>query len=411
MEHLRYEQIDAACRPGGASVLTVRTDLQPAGGREAGVAPARYVRKVGGRDEATYAFETRFGTPLGESEPRAVKVVVINSKGASLNKVEEPLSQAIKDGHALLSLTPRIQVTYPGSDPVLDFDLPGRGTDGHVRAGSVDGKPVTEHPAYRRFRDATAANLRAVLEMSPISATLGAWDSTRKNRQLRLRSVLVGETIGILADQSTHAVDVPRRGAARSDLLAPSVRLNAPDMRALLNAQRSELSPGNVKNIETEIAKSSKRDATSSAAPLGLGSIPPSLEGLGFVSCQQVLRTHVLSFSALRQLRFGLGVDGDASARALLAVLALNGLARADDELVYRANCDLVEAGPASVELDGRHGRRIALAPLEIEAADVLLAEAIDRARAAGIRWEGQVFEVTGNPLVAGGILGDADEG
>jgi len=73
------------------------------------------------------------------------------------------------------------------------------------------------------------------------------------------------------------------------------------------------------------------------------------METLAGVACHRIVRSHVLSFAALRQIRFGAGPDGDAACRALLAALALAALARSDAELVLRANCDLVEAGPAQV--------------------------------------------------------------
>lgn len=401
--NLDFDTLITACSPGGSSVLTLRTELTPAAGEEAGIAPARYVRGNNG----AYAFETRYAADPISGIPEPVKTVVIDSKGSSLNRVEEQLSLAIRDGHPLISRTPRIRVTYPGLDPVTCLDLPHRAFDGHVRSGSIGGIPVTDHPAYRAARDCTPANSRALLELSPIGLVMGLWDSTRRSHQVRTRSALVGETIGILADQSADATHIAPRGAARRDEIAPSVRLGAKEMTALLEAQESELSPGTVEGVRKAIAKAGK--GTTSGSALVLGSIPPSLEGLGFVSCRRILRTNVLSFSALRQLRFGLGVDGDATARALLAALALSGLARSYAELNFRANCDLVEAGMPTCELDARYGKKLSLQMPDIAAADALLQSAIEAAVAIGVRWEGQILEVEGNPLIAGGIIADAD--
>src|SRR6202034_96730 len=104
------------------------------------------------------------------------------------------------------------------------------------------------------------------------------------------------------------------------------------------------------------------------------------------------IRTHVLSFASLRQIRFGAGADGDQACRALLAALALYGPARADAELYLRANCDLIEAGATRVTLDERGGRETVLEPMGIGEADALLAEALVHAEsAAGVRWEGPV--------------------
>ena len=394
-----------ACRPGGASVLTATTELAPAAGPHAGVAPARYVRG----SQGTYAFETRF-VDLGDGSPRAVATVVIDSKSSQLNRIEAALSAAITDGEEPVSKTPRIELTYRGQAPTTCLDLPHRAFDGHIRAGTIDAEPVTDHPSYRAARDSTAANARALLELSPISLVLGAWDSTRKSHQVRFRSSLVGEIIGVLSDQGLNGTDIAPRGGARSDQIAPSVRVSPEDMETLLSAQESELSTNNLEKIRKEMGKA-KKGGVISASGLGLGSIPPSLDGLGLVSCQRIIRSHVLSFAALRQVRFDLGAAGDASARALLAALAVNGLARSYAELILRANCDLVETAPPVVKLDGRYGASTEIDFPSIEEADALLEQAISEASAAGVRWEGQIFEVAGNPIISGGIVADADEG
>ena len=113
-------------------------------------------------------------------------------------------------------------------------------------------------------------------------------------------------------------------------------------------------------------AAKAKNGKLVSASMLGLGGIPPTLDTLSGVACERVIRSHVLSFATLRQIRFGAGADGDAACRALLAALALNALARSDAELYLRANCDLRERGPSEVEIDQRGGGRLALEPLSI---------------------------------------------
>ena len=395
MEHLSYEHLRAACSASGPSVLVIRTPLAPAGGGESAIAPARY---VDGRNP-TYAFETRY------VEGRPMSTVMVDAKSSQLNRVEASMVEAIRDGDGPLSLTPRIRVTYP-STSVSCMELPHRAFDGHIRAGTVDGSPVTQSPAYRAARDVTALDIRPLAELSGVSPVLGAWDSTRRSNQVRFRSVLVGEIIGVLADQSESGRQIPRRGGARRDEVAPSVRLSASDMGALLSAQEEELSPGNVQKIRREIESAKK--GTVSASALGLGSIPPALGTPGLVACQQIVRSQVLSFAALRQLRFGSAGDGDIAGRALLAALVLAGLARSNRELVIRANCDLVELSEPEVTLDGRYGRTESLADLDPQVTDDVLSQAIAEAvKSARIRWEGQVFEVEGNPLVIHGASSD----
>jgi CRISPR-associated protein Csb1 len=148
------------------------------------------------------------------------------------------------------------------------------------------------------------------------------------------------------------------------------------------------------------------------ASELGLGGIPPNLETLGGVACRRIVRSHVLSFAALRQIRFGAGPEGDAACRALLAALALNGLARSDAELSLRANCDLVEAGPTAVRLDRRGGAVLDVPPLTVAAADEVLAAALAHAEtAAGVSWSGPVLRVEGDPAIAVGAVDEESEG
>lgn len=139
--------------------------------------------------------------------------------------------------------------------------------------------------------------------------------------------------------------------------------------------------------------------------------MPPTLEQLAGVACERIIRSHVLSFATLRQMRFGAGPDGDAACRALLAALAINGLARSDAELYLRANCDLVEASAPVLTLDRRDGLADSLERLTVATADALLADALQHAEsAAGVQWNGVALQVTGNQDVIAGAV-DEEEG
>lgn len=397
MPTLTYEQLRAACSPGGSTALVSVTELAPAGGPHAAVAPARYVKG----DNAVFAYETRF------VDGEAVTVAILDSKQSQLNRVEAAILQDIEDGNDVLGKTPRISVSYRGGTvSFTDLELPHRAFDGHIRAGTVDSQPVTAHAAYRAARDSSPKNARALLEMSPGSLVFGSWDSSRKTRQGRYRSALVGEIIGVLANQSDYGRRESLRGGARVDPVGMSVQLRGDDLLAVMNLQRDELSPKLINKVETE----AKKSKATSASSLGLGGIPPSLETPGAVSCSRILRTHVLSFAALRQLRFGGEPAASVDSRALHAAYALAGLARSDSELYLRANCDLVESSPTKVTLDHRGGGFDEIEPLSIAGADALLAEAQSRARKdSGIKWNGEVFAVIGNDEIFSAASADSD--
>jgi CRISPR-associated protein Csb1 len=399
MSKITLDLLLEASLPGGASCLTSVTELEPAAGPQASVAPAKFASSDKNNKKGEYGYERRF------LDGAASQAVIVDSKQSQLNRCEAALAQAIDDGHPTLSRIPRAEVTYTrdGIDEVYsDLTLPHRIFDGHIRAGTVGGEPVTQLDAYRAIRNATPANARALLDASPVSLVFGSWDSSRSTRQGRWRSALVGEIIGFCAD------DRPAwRGGARVDPVGMQIQLSETELKALAVAQRAELSSGTYEKA-VKPAKSGKGPI--SASMLGLGGIPPTLDALSGVACGRIVRSHVLSFATLRQMRFGAGAEGDAACRALLAALALNALARSDSELYLRANCDLRESGPAKVDVDQRGGGRLALDALTVAEADALLDAALAAAeQKAGVHWNGVVLQVTGNPAIVAGAVADED--
>ncbi len=362
-------------------MLTSVTRLEPAAGPHASVAPAKFVE----RDKSVFAYERRFW------EGRAVEAVLIDSKQSQNNRLEAAIATAIADGDPVLSTMPRIELRFDNGLSLTDVQLPHRAFDGQLRAGTINGSPTTSVPEYRELRDATASHARPLLERSPMTLLLGGWDASRKSHQGRYRSILVGEIIGILADQEEGPSRHSMRGGARIDPVGMRIDLSEEQRKKIAQAQKDELSASTYKNAGKK-----------KASVLGLGGIPPALDQLGGVACQAIIRSHVLSFSALRGLRFDSeSPEGDAACRAVLAALAINGLARSDAELLLRANCDLVEAEPAVVTLDKRYGDKERVDALSVDEASSLLAEAIDYAREhGGLVWDGSALVVEGNPDV-----------
>lgn len=394
--------LTTASTAGGASCLTSVTELMPASGWHRSVAPAKYATSDRNDKKGAYAYERRYLD--GEIQ----QAVIIDSKQSQLNRCEDALRNAIVDGHPLLSRLPRVVVTYLRDGEVeeeySDLTLPHRIFDGHIRAGTVDGVPVTRLEWYRAVRDATPSNARPLLEASPASLVFGCWDSSRASRQGRWRSALVGEVVGFCADSRPS-----ERGGARVDPVGMQIKLDGVALKELAEAQRSEISDGLYRKTVKEAGKAGKERVK--ASMLGLGGIPPSLDALAGVACHRIVRSHVLSFATLRQIRFGAGPQGDVACRGLLAALALNALARSDAELSLRANCDLQETGPARVEVDRRGNGLVSLAPLSVAEADALLAEALVAAeREAGLRWEGVSLRVTGNPAIGAGAVDEEAE-
>mgnify|MGYP000925623166 FL=1 len=401
---IKFEDLKKACASGGASTLVSVTELKPAAGEHASVAPAKFVEGK----KSIFAFETRY------IDGEAARVVLIDSKQSQLNRAEAAIMQDIRADHSVMRKLPRIEVTYENDGKSItytDLELPHRFADGHIRAGEIDGQPATAHEKYRAVRNSTPADLSALLDTAPAAAVFGGWDSLRKKNQLRLRSALVGEIIGVLADQNLSGEEqLSRRGGARVDPLEMSVRLSAADMEQLVKSQEGELSDKFISKRREDIKKA-KKDTALSGSVLGLGGIPPQLEALGGVACQKIIRSWVLSFATLRQLRFGKNEEANIAARALLAALGLSAIARAEQELYLRANCDLVEAEEPQVTLDGRYGNTRPLNHITVELADDLLAQAIDYAQSHHVaHWDGQILTVTGNPVILRGAVAESED-
>ena len=407
---------------GGGSVIASITELEPAAGPHASVAPAKFVDDK----KSVFAYETRYiveevqNPEESEDAEKVVKgksqkVVLIDSKQSELNRAEAAIEQGRQYGDEAAVKIPRAVVTYKtenGPVEYTDMELSHRIFDGHFRAGYVDGKSITENDQYRALRNSTPADMSALLNTAPAALLFGAWDSTRKSNQVRLRSALVGEIIGVLADQEPGAEHrQARRGGARVDAVAASVKLAPKDMESLVNDQANELSPGNLKKNRDASKAKNKDTAHVSASGIGLGSIPPSLEETGAVACRRIIRSWVLSLATLRQLRFGQDETKNVAARALLAALGLNAIARAERELYIRANCDLIESSAPVVTLDQRFGEKKPFAPLTVEHTDQLLLEAIENAKKAGVAdWNGQTFNVDGNSsIIANATAEDAE--
>ena len=400
MSTITLQHLLDACSPGGASVLTSVTPLEPAAGPHASVAPAKFLEGKGRTAKPVFAYERRFW------DGEAVTAVLIDSKQSQSNRLETAVSAAIADGDPILTRTPRIELRFEDGQVYSDIDLPHRAFDGQIRAGTINGEPATAAQEYRELRNATVADARPLLERSPITLLLGGWDASRKTHAGRYRSLLVGEIIGILSDQGRDPeVNQSKRGGTRIDPLGARIQLDRAGRKAIADAQKEELSK---KTYDNSIGKDEKEGL----ARLGIGAIPPSLEQLGGVTCQAIIRSHVLSFAALRALRFDSPTpEGDVACRALLAALALNGLARSDAELLLRANCDLVEAGPAVVTLDKRYGQKENFEPLSIDQAQDLLSAAIDYAvQAVNLNWDGFVLNVKGNPVILAAATDDAQD-
>jgi CRISPR-associated protein Csb1 len=86
MSAISYDLLAQASVPGGASCLTSVTELEPAAGPHASLAPAKFASPDSRDKKGTYAYEHRY---LGGEARTAV---LIDSKQSQLNRCEAALA-------------------------------------------------------------------------------------------------------------------------------------------------------------------------------------------------------------------------------------------------------------------------------------------------------------------------------
>lgn len=401
---ISYENVIEAAKAGGPAALSSITHLEPARGATSLVAPAKYA--VSGEKKSTYVFERR----QSEEGDDPANVVVIDSRTSGSNRVEAALLQAIREGHPVLTRMPRIYVHYDlGGKELIesDLELPHRAFDSHIRLSMnpETGEPFIQDARYVAARDSSPADAWTLFEMSPITVLLGGWDSTRRFRQARFASCLTGEIVGVLSDQDANPATLSStRSGARIDPVGASIVFTKEQAEAL--ADRI--------GVDKKKATSEKADKMFKGSKLLLGAIPPSVGGdaLDGISVKSIIRSRVLSFSALRSLRFGKGAEGDQAIRALLAAIAINGMVRADADLNLRANAHLVEAESPQTVLHCRFGEKVPIDPITFEQADALLEEAYEKAdKLVDLGWDGTGIVVQGEPAIIAAVNETLDEG
>jgi len=423
--------LQAAVRIGAAA--RCRATLQPAGGDGTKIFPPTYAGAV-------YATEKR--RLPGYKDP--VNCVLLDSVQSQANRMEEALQQAIDSGRlkkAGFSL-PLIEVDFTTFwDPekkndelndktrllepvgkISSLQAPHRIADAILRDSSVKEKTKDEKEEDRPFRGdknestygqqlrrVSAQNATTLFELCPTALLFGMWDSTGPKGGLgaKFERAMVSEIVGINAEPGV-------RSSSRIDPL--SIQLDAGPLYEAADGQGNSwtLDPASAKQDNGSPVKIGKEGKPSEA---NHGNIKPDLKdkkgqpfhgGVTFSSAEQ---TVVLSFPALRRLRFPIKNDNsemnldyevDVAARTVLAALGLCAAALAAEAgLDLRSRCLLWPTNPLSWELLGKPGTKEEGLTLEADAAIKLLKEAVDAAKALKLPWREEPLVLTpSNDLV-----------
>jgi CRISPR-associated protein Csb1 len=381
-------QLDAL-REAVASHAAIRRRqrLQPVGGAGDKIFPP------------TYPGEGRNAQPRHVYERRRLNgceawCVLVDSVQSQANRLEECLLQAIGDGlplpYVVVDFT---QANLDGISRITSLDAPHRVYDAILRDSLLDGKPFMDSPIGQRLAKAKAEDASALLETSPTALLFGAWHSTGEGGGLgaKFARCLVSEIVGVnvpvdevLVSTRTGEIEMQTAGRRTGSRIDPLGVLRRVDV------YKGE---SGWSTTEAGAGKNAKKVRPSE---INHGNIAPSIEPLG-VTCDHVEHSFVLSFAALRRLRFG-GADKDAAGRTLLAALGLVALAEQDARgYALRSRCDLVCDGRASLDLVFADGTPEAVA-IDRSSARSLYANAFAAAQSAGFQLRSQPLSLRPQP-------------
>lgn len=374
------------------AALRRRQVLQPVGGKGDKIFPP------------TYPGEGRNAPPRHVYERRRLNgadiwCVLVDSVQSQANRLEECLLAAISDGVPI----PYVEVDFTaakldGISKITSLDAPHRVYDAILRDSLYNGVPFMESDVGQRLAKAKTADASALLEASPTALLFGAWHSTGQGGGLgaKFARCLVSEIVAIDVPVDTTGNNAGRlrldENGAEVTWRSGSNRISGIEVVTSGRRTGSRIDPlgvlRKVKVFEGEDGWSTTKAGAGKNAKevrpseINHGNIAPSVQPLG-VTCDYVEHSFVLSFAALRRLRFG-GAKKDAAGRSLLAALGLVALTEQDARgYALRSRCDLVCDGRAPLEIVRSDGSTEAV-EIDRTQARMLYNAAYDAAQSAG---------------------------
>ncbi|HYD49846.1 MAG TPA: type I-U CRISPR-associated RAMP protein Csb1/Cas7u [Terriglobales bacterium] len=327
-----------------------RQRLQPSGGPGDKIFPPTYPGEGRNNPPPRHVYERR------RRNGQDSWCVLIDSVQSQANRLEECLLGAI----AADIPVPHIVVDFRNADlagisKITSLDAPHRVYDAIFRDSLLDGEPFMNSAIGQRLAKAKPEDATALLEISPTALLFGSWHSTGEGGGVgaKFARCLVSEIVGI--DVPVDEVLVNRRTGELE--IQTSGRRTGSRIDPLGVLKKVEVFKGE-SGWATSAAAAGKKAKKVRPSEINHGNIAPSIQPLG-VTCDHVEHSFVLSFAALRRLRFGDG-DKTLAGRSLLAALGLLALAEQDARgYALRSRCDLVCDGRAALELvhpDGATG-------------------------------------------------------
>lgn len=377
---------------GSDAAIRRRQTLQPVGGKGDKIFPPTYPGDTN-NSAPRHVFEKR------HIEGREIWCALVDSVQSAANRQEECLLAAIHEGVRI----PYVLVDFSSSGlagitRITSLDAPHRVYDAILRDSLLNGQPFLSAncPEGKRLIEASFADASALLELSPNALLFGSWNSTGQGGGLgaKFARCLTSEIVAIdvpveeIVDRRTGEIHLQTAGRRTGSRIDPLGVLRKVEVYKGSNGW----------DVTEDGAGQNAKKARPSE--INHGNIKPTVQPLG-ITCDHLEHGFVLSFAALRRLRFGGDPEKDAAGRAMLAALGLLSLTEQDARgYALRSRCDLVCEGSAPLEVVHADGSAESVT-LDRESARKLYSSAFQAAQEAGFNFPNEPVKlVPQNKLV-----------
>jgi CRISPR-associated protein Csb1 len=345
--------------------------------------------------DSKYAVEAR------RIDGQSVQCVVLDSVAAQANGMEETLLDAVRDKELelpLISVDFRDLDGIAGLDRISSLDASHRVFDAVLRDSLCGEVMFRLSDVGRAITEATPRNAAALYRYNPATLLFGGWDSTgpKGGKGAKYERAITSEIVAL-------GIDLGKKTASRID--AAGIELKAGPLYEAADQSHGEWT---LDAAEAAQEKGKPKLITGGEGSAGRpsqvnhGNVTPSIDGrAGGVTADRIEATTVLSFAALRKLRFPTDTNGavlpddhrrpaeDAARTALAALGVAAAVLAFDGGLDLRSRCVLVPVEDLEFELLERAGRGERY-QMDRPAALALVEEATRRAADLGLAWEQQ---------------------
>jgi CRISPR-associated protein Csb1 len=374
---------------GTAAAFRCVTDYQPAGGAGDKVFPPTY-------ESGKYAVEDRI------IEGTRVPCVLLDSVQSQANRMELALLEARRDGRIEV---PLVSVRFDHESlkkkfTVTSLDAPHRVADAILRDSLLDGVMFRQSVLGRALDNVEVRNATSLYRLNPTALVFGLWDSTgpRGGLGAKFQRAMVSEIVGVDAVpgvKTSSRIDPAQIMLSAGPLYARgSVNETSPNWTSDPDIAAKE------KNQPRKLGKDGKPSEANH------GNVTPGIDDGGF-TIAHARQTTVLSLTAVRRLRFPLNgaADSDPSvdraARTVLVALGLVAAVLAREEGAdLRSRCQLVPVEQFAWELLDVPGEDPQKFELNGNEALAIYAQAVTKAKEAGLSWEDEIRLAPSDELV-----------